>query len=417
MITNNLEEYILGQLLFYEQTRALLPRIKPAWFTNKLHRTVVERMCKQYFENEPIDYMSLTKGMTTAQRYEIVRIGQNVFTTANVSDYLPQLEHKYIQKQLIEDLGGLDLTLPLSELISAIQGIIDSSQFTTLMDPVSIHKLSAKTLDTISEAIKRGDKITGKSTGWISLDRILGGWNAGDFVVMAARPGQGKTALALSLMHKFAQLDGKGLFLSLEMSSEQLTKRYFSIITEIVNWKIRNATLKENELLSLCDSVNDSRVEFFVDDEPNITIQQLKSKAKIHKAKHGLDLLVIDYIQLLKGTKRDREQEIAEISRGLKLLAKELHITVVVLAQLSRKCEERSDKRPMLSDIRESGSIEQDADVVLFPFRPAYYSGEKHEVEEAEVIVAKNRHGECHTIPVHFTGSRTLYTEDLTPRR
>ena len=132
--------------------------------------------------------------------------------------------------------------------------------------------------------------------------------------------------------------------------------------------------------------------------------------------KFPIDLLVIDYIQLIKGTKRDREQEIAEISRSLKLLAKELQITVVVLAQLSRKCEERSDKRPMLSDIRESGSIEQDADVVLFPFRPAYYSGEKHEIEEAEVIVAKNRHGECHTIPVHFTGSRTMYTEDLTPR-
>jgi len=413
---NNLEEYILGQLLFYEQTRALLPRIKPAWFANKLNRTVVDRMIKKYFENEPIDYMSLTEGMSHDDRVKVIFIGQNVYNVANISDYIPQLEHRYLQKQLIEDLGQLDLTLPLTELMASIQTLLDNSRFTTIHDPVSIHKLSAAMVDNITEAMKRGDRITGKSTGWLSLDRILGGWNAGDFIVMAARPGQGKTALALSLMYEFAKQQGKGLFLSLEMSSEQLTKRYFSIITKIVNWKIRNATLKDNELQELCESVNASDVEFFVDDEPNCTIQQLNSKAKIHKAKHGLDLLVIDYIQLIKGTKRDREQEIAEISRSLKLLAKELQITVVVLAQLSRKCEERSDKRPMLSDIRESGSIEQDADVVLFPFRPAYYSGEKHEIEEAEVIVAKNRHGECHTIPVHFTGSRTMYTEDLTPR-
>ena len=152
---------------------------------------------------------------------------------------------------------------------------------------------------------------------------------------------------------------------------------------------------------------------FFIDDDADCTIQQIKAKAKIHKARHGLELLVIDYIQLIKGTKQNREQEIAEISRNLKLLAKELGITVIVLAQLSRKCEERADKRPLLSDIRESGSIEQDADVVMFPFRPAYYEQEKPEIEDAELIIAKNRHGECRIIPTNFIGNRTLYRENI----
>lgn len=410
---NEIEDYILGQLLFYEQTRALLPRIKHQWFEQPLHREVIQRMTVAYYGNDPIDYMSLTKGMTTADRMAVVSIGQNVSNTANVSSYIPKLEAKYLHKEFVAQIGSIDLRMDLKELLTTTQTIIDNTKFTTINDPVSIHKLSGQAVDNITEAIKRGDRITGKQSGWISIDRILGGWNAGDLVVMAARPGQGKTALALSLMYEFGKLNGKGMFVSLEMSSEQLAKRYLSLLVDIPNWKIRNANLKEVEVITLCDRVNNSTVEFFVDDDPNCTIQQIKSKAKIHKAKHGLDLLIIDYIQLIKGTKQNREQEIAEISRNLKLLAKELQITVIVLAQLSRKCEERADKRPMLSDIRESGSIEQDADVVMFPFRPAYYSGEKMEVEEAEVIIAKNRHGECHTIPTTFTGSRTMYEEKL----
>lgn len=416
MNDKELENYVLGQFLFYEQTRALLPRVKPLWFTNELHRTVIEKMIGKYFNNDPIDYISLTDGMTSQRRMEVIMIGQNVSNVANVSQYLPQLEHKYLHKQFVDELAKIDLTQDLKTLMEYTQTIIDQTRYTTINDPVSIHKIVAKTIDNITDAIARGEKLTGKSTGWLSLDRILGGWNAGDLIVMAARPGQGKTALALSLMYDFAKLGGKGLFVSLEMSSEQLAKRYLSLLSQIPNWKIRNAILKDYEVTHICEEANNSNVEFFVDDDPNCSIQQIKGKAKIHKAKYGLDLLIIDYIQLITGTKTNREQEIAEISRNLKLLAKELQITVVVLAQLSRKCEERADKRPMLSDIRESGSVEQDADVVIFPFRPTYYTGEKIEVEEAEIIIGKNRHGECSTIAVEFVGGLTTYRENTTPK-
>ncbi len=408
---NDLEEYIVGQLIFYEHTRALLSSIKLVWFEDKLMRSVVDRMMIAYYNNEPIDYMSLTKGMSNTERIRVVNVGQSVAHTSNVSSYLPRLEHKYLRKVFVEQMGNINWSNDLDELLTQTQSIIDNTKFTTINDPLNINKIVNKTVDTLTDAIARGQMLTGNPTGWSQLDLILGGWNIGDLVVMAARPGQGKTALALSLMYEFAKLNGKGLFISLEMSNDQLAKRYLSLIANISNWKIRSASLKDNEVVYLCDEINKSNVEFYVDDDPNCSIQQIKSKAKIQKAKHGLQLLVIDYIQLVGGTKQNREQEIAEISRNLKLLAKELQITVIVLAQLSRKCEERTDKRPMLSDIRESGSIEQDADVVMFPFRPAYYSGEKMDVEDAELIIAKNRHGECKKIQVTFTGSRTMYEQ------
>jgi replicative DNA helicase len=416
-MTNDIEEYVLGQLLFYPQTRALLPRMKADWFETLLYRKAIRNMITNYHANEPVDYITTTEGMTGKERVQIIEIGQNVHDVANISQYIPKLEQKYLHKQFIERLGKLDLTKGLKELMDDTQTIIESTRFTTINDPESIHKISARALDNITEAMARGERITGKATGWASLDRILGGWNAGDLIVMAARPGMGKTALALSLIYEFSKLGGKSLVISLEMSSEQLVKRYFSLITDIMNYKIRNASLNQYEVEKLCHAVNNSDVEFYVDQEPNASIQQLKSKAKVHKAKHGLELLVIDYIQLMTGSKQNREQEIAEISRGLKLLAKELNITIIVLAQLSRKPEERTDKRPLLSDIRESGSIEQDADVVMFPFRPAKYEDVQPEIEDAELIISKNRHGECATIQTTYIGNRTLYKENLIPKQ
>jgi replicative DNA helicase len=370
-------------------------------------------MLEMYINNDEIDVLTLGKKFNRVEMVAIVGLTQDVYGMPNISSHLPALEHRYLKKQLIDNISNLDLTADLKDILTNMQTMVDNTKFTTINDPVQITSVTNKTVDAIIEAVQRGDKLTGRQTGWAGLDRVLGGWNNGDLIVMAARPGQGKTALALSLMYDFAKIGGKGLFLSLEMSNEQLVKRYLSLITDLANWKIRNANLREFEVHQLINSALNQTVQFFIDDDPNCSIQQIKSKAKIHKAKHGLELLVIDYIQLIKGTKQNREQEIAEISRNLKLLSKELNITVIVLAQLSRKCEERADKRPMLSDIRESGSIEQDADVVMFPFRPAYYSGEKLQQEEAELIIAKNRHGECYTIKTTFIGERTMYEERL----
>jgi len=410
----NSEDYVVSQILFYDSERALLPKMKKEWFNDELNRKIIDVLTLMYFENEAIDIVTLSRKFSRTEIIKVVQMQQNVYGVPNVQRYLYELESNYLQKKFISKIQEINISASLSDLIAYTQLLIDESQTSSAKDPKSIIKVTNQVVDTILEGIERGDKITGRQTGWSSLDRILGGYNRGDLIVLAGRPGMGKTALALTLTKVFAEVGGKALFLSLEMSNEQLAKRYISLIGDIANWKIRNGSLKQHEISYLCNIANTQTIQFFIDDDADCTIQQIKSKAKIHKSRHGLELLVIDYLQLVKGTKQNREQEIAEISRTLKLLAKELQITIIVLAQLSRKCEERADKRPMLSDIRESGSVEQDADVIMFPFRPAYYEqGEKPQIEDSELIIAKNRHGESVTIDTQFIGERTEYKQKI----
>lgn len=409
----NLEQMILSNLLFYNDARHFLPQINKNWFTQDLSRRVVDAMTELYYENQPVDLVTLSKYFTRVEVLEIIRIQQEASGMSNIKVHLKTLEYEYIKRTLVDRVTNLNLTKDLSEMVKDIQNILEETTFSTHKEPDSIVKVTNKVVDQIIDNSLKGGALTGKQTGWRYLDKYIGGYNEGDLIVVAGRPGMGKTAIALTLTKDFAKYNYKALFLSLEMSNEQLAKRYLSLIGSIENWKIRNGRLEQNEIDKVIHVANNQSIEFHIDDDVDTSIAQIKAKAKLHKSRKGLDLLVIDYIQLIKGTKANREQEIAEISRGLKLLAKELKITVIVLAQLSRKSEERADKRPMLSDLRESGAIEQDADIVMFPFRPAYYEQEKPDVEEAELIIAKNRNGECCTIPTYFEGKLTEYKEQL----
>jgi replicative DNA helicase len=409
----NTERIILSNMLFYDDAKHFLPRINKNWFTDSMSAKLVEVMTEMYYNNEAIDYVSLSKHFDRMQVIEIIQLQQQASGITDIKPHLMQLEHDYIKKQVVEGVLSLDVTKDLNELVTDIQNVVERTTFSTHKEPSSIVKVTNKVVDQIVFNAQNGGNLTGKQTGWRFLDKYIGGYNEGDLIVVAGRPGMGKTAIALTLTKEFAQIGGKALFISLEMSNEQLAKRYISLIGDIANWKIRNGQLRENEILQVCDIANNQTIEFFIDDDVDSRIGQIKAKAKLHKSTKGLNLLVIDYIQLIKGTKTNREQEIAEISRTLKLLAKELKITVMILAQLSRKSEERADKRPMLSDLRESGAIEQDADIVMFPFRPMYYEQEKPEMEEAELIIAKNRNGECVTIPTYFEGMYTSYKEKI----
>jgi replicative DNA helicase len=400
-------------MLFYDDAKHFLPRINKNWFTDSMSAKLIEVMTEMYYNNEAIDYVSLSKHFDRMQVIEIIQLQQQASGITDIKPHLMQLEHDYIKKQVVEGVLSLDVTKELNELVTDIQNVVERTTFSTHKEPSSIVKVTNKVVDQIVFNAQNGGNLTGKQTGWRFLDKYIGGYNEGDLIVVAGRPGMGKTAIALTLTKEFAQIGGKALFISLEMSNEQLAKRYISLIGDIANWKIRNGQLRENEIIQVCDIANNQTIEFFIDDDVDSRIGQIKAKAKLHKSTKGLNLLVIDYIQLIKGTKTNREQEIAEISRTLKLLAKELKITVMILAQLSRKSEERADKRPMLSDLRESGAIEQDADIVMFPFRPMYYEQEKPEMEEAELIIAKNRNGECVTIPTYFEGMYTSYKEKI----
>lgn len=413
----NIERMILSNVLFYNDAKHFLPRINKNWFTDKVSVKLIEVMTEMYYNNIEIDYVSLSKHFERKEVIEIIQLQQEASGIMDLKPHLLQLEYEYIKRQVVAGVLALNIEKDLEGLVGDIQKVLDETTFSTHKEPSSIVKVTNKVVDQIVYNAEKGGTLTGKPTGWQFLDKYIGGYNEGDLIVMAGRPGMGKTAIALTLTKEFAQRGGKALFISLEMSNEQLAKRYISLIGDIENWKIRNGVLKSHEIEQVCNIANNQQIEFFIDDDVDSRIAQIKAKAKLHKSRKGLDLLVIDYIQLIKGTKTNREQEVAEISRTLKLLAKELKITVMILAQLSRKSEERADKRPMLSDLRESGAIEQDADIVMFPFRPMYYEQDKPEVEDAELIIAKNRNGECVTIPTYFEGKYTIYRENLTPRQ
>ena len=406
------ERLIISNILYHNDKRHYLPRINMNWFEDTLCKKIVGVITQMYLNNEAIDYLTLIPHFERKELIDVITLQQNA-SDIDLRTHLLTLEYNYIKRNLVDRLTHLDLSNELPDMVKDIQNILEETTFSTHKEPESIVKVTNKVVDHIVENSLNGSALTGKQTGWRYLDKYIGGYNEGDLIVIAGRPGMGKTAIALTLTKDFAKHNYKALFLSLEMSNDQLAKRYISLIGDIENWKIRNGRLQQIEIDKVINSANNQTIEFYIDDDVDTSIAQIKAKAKLHKSRKGLDLLVIDYIQLVKGTKANREQEIAEISRGLKLLAKELKMTVIVLAQLSRKSEERADKRPLLSDLRESGAIEQDADIVMFPFRPSYYEQEKPEVEEAELIIAKNRNGECCTIPTTFTGSRTMYEEKL----
>jgi replicative DNA helicase len=407
----NLELHIVSNIMFYEKNYVYLPRLKYTWFTTPIHREIIQAMQFLYLQNQPFGLYEIVNHIGQEKAYEVSMILNSVMGTGEIEPHIKQLQAVSLKRQLVDRLGAIDLTRDLKAITDDLTQYIEEAMIVHAKESIAMNKVTAKTFDEMVAAIERGDSINGRPTGWQRLDRVIGGWNRGDLVIIASRPGLGKTSIALTFILNAAKLGSKCLFLSLEMSNEQIAKRYMSLISSVTNGKIRSGNLDKRDIETLAVAiVNDDNI-FHIDDEAIVDINTIKSKVKIHKAKFGLDILVIDYLQLIKGNKQNREQEISDISRNLKVLAKELDITVIALAQLSRKCEERSDKRPMLSDIRESGSIEQDADVILFPFRQNYYDRQLLDIEDSELIVAKNRHGEVGMIETEFIPSRTYYRE------
>lgn len=407
----NLELHIVSNIMFYPRNYVYLPRIQSNWFIKPLHREIIQTMQFLYLQNQSFGLYEIVNNIGQDKAYEVSMILNSVMGTGEIENHIKQLQAIALKNQLVDKLGALDLNRDLKAITDDLTQYIEEAMIVHAKESIAMNKVASKTFDDMMAAIERGDLINGRPTGWNRLDRVIGGWNKGDVVIIAGRPGSGKTSIALTFILNAAKLGSKCLFLSLEMSNEQIAKRYMSLISSVTNGKIRSGNLDKRDIETLAVAiVNDDNI-FHIDDEAIVDINTIKSKVKIHKAKFGLDILVIDYLQLIKGNKQNREQEISDISRNLKVLAKELDITVIALAQLSRKCEERADKRPMLSDIRESGSIEQDADVILFPFRQNYYDRQLLDIEDSELIVAKNRHGEVGMIETEFIPSRTYYRE------
>lgn len=281
----------------------------------------------------------------------------------------------------------------------------------------SIDNCLDKALKNIEQIYFNGGGLIGLATEFSSLDKQLNGLQRGDFIIVAARPSMGKTAFALNIAANVGKKNKTAIF-SLEMSEEQLTQRLLSSMSVIELQKLRAGRLDENEWAKLAQysSILSNR-KIMIDDTPGTTVNEIKAKCKKLKIKNGLDVVIIDYLQLIEGSGQSREQEVSKISRSLKKLAKELDLTVIALSQLSRAPEQRVDHRPQLSDLRESGSIEQDADTVVFLYRDEYYNAESDEKNIAECIIAKNRNGQVGTIKLAWLGQYQRFGNLETIRR
>lgn len=306
------------------------------------------------------------------------------------------------------------------EPVESIMEQTEKSMFQLLQrrttgDYVPIKQVVLNALDKIEKASKSKGTVTGIPTGFIDLDYKLSGFQPSDFILIAARPSMGKTAFVLNIAQYMAFKKNKAVAIfSLEMSKEQLVNRLFSLESQVDAQSLRTGNMKDSDWEKLIEGAGIiGQSKLIIDDTPGISISELRSKCRKYKLEHGLDIIIIDYLQLMTGSvgrsSESRQQEVSDISRQLKGLARELNVPVVSLSQLSRAVESRPDKRPMLSDLRESGAIEQDADVVMFIYRDEYYNKDSEFKKQAEIIIAKQRNGPVGTVNLAWLGEYTKF--------
>lgn len=344
-----------------------------------------------------------------------------VSTSANIKYYAEIVSDKSLMRRLIKLNDDISNTCYAGkEPLEAILETTEKSVFELLQrrntgDYVPIKDIVLNALDRIEKASKNKGTVTGIPTGFIDLDYKLSGLQPSDLILVAARPSMGKTAFVLNIAQYIAFKKEKGVAVfSLEMSKEQLVNRLFSLESQVDAQALRTGNLKDSDWEKLIEGAGIiGRSNLIIDDTPGISVSELRSKCRKYKLEHDIQIIIIDYLQLMTGRvggrAESRQQEISDISRSLKALARELNVPVVALSQLSRAVESRPDKRPMLSDLRESGAIEQDADVVMFIYRDEYYNKDTEYKRQAEIIIAKQRNGPVGTVNLAWLAEYTKF--------
>jgi replicative DNA helicase len=350
-----------------------------------------------------------------------------IVSDAYLNKYVYIVKEKYILRQYIT--GGLELSnLAYMEDLSVVvefaeSKLFDISNFIQTKEPKKIDRCIDELLIEVQSIFNKEKSLVGVPSGFTMIDRITGGWQPGNLIIIAGRPSMGKTALALTLTKIPASLNYPVALFSLEMSESEITTRFMSTVSGYSNIEIRNARVDINKLVA--DSNELAYCPIYIDDTPALSLFDLRSKAKKLIVRFGVKMIVVDYLQLMKAEAGNREQEVSQISRGLKAIAKEFKVPVIALSQLNRSVEDRADKKPRLSDLRESGAIEQDADIVCFIYRPAYYNipeckinGENYDSKGIiSFDCAKDRNGALFSIPLYHNESLTIIkdTKDETP--
>lgn len=398
-------------------------------FYREAHRVIFNVMTELYGKNEAVDLITVTDALKRDNKLEdvggiayVTALANAVPTAANVKYHADIVAEKSVLRQLVRvsteiAAMGYDADEEVNVLIDKAESrILEISNRKKKSDFTPISDVLMESVQGIEKLLNNKGGLTGLPTGFVDLDKLTSGLHPSDFIILAARPSMGKTAFALNVVQNVALRAHKKIggsprsvaFFSLEMSKEQLVNRMLCAEANIDSQRLRIGEMADKDWDSLwgaCDSM--SKAKIFIDDTPGITAMEMRSRARRLKAEHGLDLIVVDYLQLMQGSGRrnvsgDRQQEVSEISRSLKALARELDVPVIALSQLSRGVEARQVKRPMLSDLRESGSLEQDADIVAFLYREDYYNPETENKNITELIIAKHRNGPVDTVNLFF---------------
>jgi replicative DNA helicase len=422
------ERSVLGAILLRNDAiNAAVEVLQPEDFYRDAHQLLLEHMIQLSERGAAIDLVTLAESLTRASALDkvggpayITRLVDGVPRTTNIEHYAQIVKEKATLRRLITEASKIasdaydadrDASEILDEAERSIFSIADArigAGFTPLADLVD------SALDTVEKLQQFKSLVTGVPTGFYDLDHKTSGMQPSDLVIIAARPSMGKTSFVINMAQNAALEHGKvvGVF-SLEMSKEQLFMRMLTSEARVDSQRLRQGMLLERDLPAIAQAAEKlSMAKIFIDDSASIGVLEMRAKARRLKAEHGLDMLVIDYVQLMQGRGRfeNRQQELTSISRSLKGLAKELHVPVLILSQLSRAPDARADHRPQLSDLRESGALEQDADVVMFIYREDRYKGpEDQDTGEAEIIIAKQRNGPVGTVKLAFISDYTRF--------
>ena len=427
---NNIEaeEALLGSLLI--DTDAIFEVASflhaDAFYLEK-NRWVYQAILDLNEGHKPVDLITLSDELRRREQLDelggeayLIGLINLVPTSVNARSYGRIVEAAALRRRMIKAASTIaNLAYEEDEDINVVidraeQSLFSVSEERTTRDLVPVRDIARSYLERIEELHARGDDVIGVPTSFTDLDRLLGGLNKSDLVIIAARPGMGKTALQLAIGQAAARrFDKRVAVFSLEMSGEQLIQRMIAAETRIDSQRLRRGDLEESEWPIFYESVGRlSLAQIFIDDTPSITPMQLRTKCRRLYAEHGIDLIMVDYLQLMQAerSQNNRVQEISEISRALKGLARELDVPVLANSQLSRAVEQRQDKRPQLSDLRDSGSIEQDADVVIFIYRDEYYNPDTSERPNiAEINIAKHRNGPTAVVDLYWHGQLATF--------
>lgn len=398
-------------------------------FFDLKHQHIYRAVLGLYEKHDAIDVLTLANALKNSGHLEMVggpayltELTNFVPTATHVEQYAGIVAQKALRRRLIAASSdivslGYDESKALKELIEeAEMRLFEVSQQHVGQDIISLEAILTESFDRLDELHKDKNKIRGIATGYKDLDNILAGLQRSDLVVLAARPSMGKTALALNIAHNVAvKAKEPVLVFSLEMSKEQLVDRLLAMESGVDAWALRTGNLTDNDFEKLGSAMGAlSEAPMFIDDTPGITVSDLRTKARREAHRQKLGLIVVDYLQLMSGGSRyatdgNRVQEISEISRGLKGVARELNVPVLALSQLSRSVENRSPQIPQLADLRESGSIEQDADVVAFIYREDYYNPETDRTKVTDIFIKKHRNGPTGAVELYFESDKQRF--------